>query len=190
MTELSRQTEIIPIEGSIRETVILPEGENRNEWLARGIFHFCQELTWLNGPMKEFCTDEACPEMTAGPGFVYLWQDSRTGTPRQVTAPQYIGLLLGWVNKQLEDEQIFPAKDSTFPPDFDEIVRNIMKRLFRVYAHFYYHHFGHFTALEIDKHLNTSFQRFIFFVKEFDLLSEEELEPLSDLIAKILAAPG
>ena len=61
-----------------------------------------------------------------------------------------------------------------------------MKRLFRIYAHFYYHHYENFRSLGMAKWLNTSFHHFILFTKEFNLIDADQLEPLSELIDKIV----
>jgi hypothetical protein len=43
---------------------------------------------------------------------------------------------------QIDDESIFPAQfGEAFAPSFQETVRTIFKRLFRVYAHIYHSHF-------------------------------------------------
>ena len=47
----------------------------------------------------------------------------------------------------LDDERIFPTEiGKPFPSDFMEHIRNIFKRLFRVYAHIYYCHFERMGA--------------------------------------------
>lgn len=45
-----------------------------------------------------------------------------------------------------------------FPKNFVSLVRNIFKRLFRVYAHMYHSHFAKIVALGEEAHLNTSFK--------------------------------
>jgi MOB kinase activator 1 len=72
-----------------------------------------------------------------------------------------------------------------FPKNFQQIVKNIFKRLFRVYAHMYHSHFDKIAALGEEAHLNTSFKHFILFVNEFQLIDKKELAPLEELI-KIL----
>lgn len=53
-----------------------------------------------------------------------------------------------WIESQLDDRNIFPvAPTDPFPPNFNEVVRNIFKRLFRVYGHIYHHHFKHVCNL-------------------------------------------
>jgi MOB kinase activator 1 len=47
---------------------------------------------------------------------------------------------------------------SQFPKDFVSRVKNIFKRLFRVYAHVYHAHFLSVITLGEEAHLNTSFK--------------------------------
>ena len=44
--------------------------------------------------------------------------------------------------RQLDNPAIFPQRyGGSFPPTFEATVRNILKRLFRVYGHIYHSHF-------------------------------------------------
>jgi MOB kinase activator 1 len=43
----------------------------------------------------------------------------------------------------------------------------IMKRLFRVFAHIYHVHYEKMVELQMDASLNTTFKHFVFFVKVF-----------------------
>jgi MOB kinase activator 1 len=95
---------------------------------------------------------------SAGAKYEYLWADGTTVTkPIKVSAPEYVDLLLGWVEGQLADESIFPqSTDHPFPKNFKTVLKNIYKRLFRVYAHVYCHHFDKVQALGAEAHLNTA----------------------------------
>ena len=106
-----------------------------------------------------------------------------------MTAPEYVDLLLSWIESQLNDEKLFPTStDSPFPKTFKSIVKNIFKRLFRVYGHLYYSHFDKITALGAEAHLNTCFKHFIFFVLAFDLVDKKELAPLE--VSRRLLVPN
>jgi MOB kinase activator 1 len=83
-------------------------------------------------------------------------------------------------------------------------VKNIFKRLFRVYAHIYHSHFPQVAALGEEAHLNTSFKHFIYLVcgsssklvsisadllpqvNEFQLIEKKELAPLDELIKTLV----
>ena len=65
----------------------------------------------LYGTITEFCTDESCGVMSAGPKYEYHWADGTTiKKPIKCSAPKYIDYLMTWVQDQLDDETLFPSK--------------------------------------------------------------------------------
>jgi MOB kinase activator 1 len=173
--------------GNMKDAVQLPEGEDINEWFAVNVVDLYNELSMLYATIADVCTRKCCPKMQAGPSVHYLWSDGqRYKRPTEFPAPVYIGLLFDWVDEQLQNEALFPSVIGVpFPKNFDQIVRNIMKRLFRVYAHSYCDHLQYLTDIDILKHLNTSFKHFIFFAKEFNLIPQDQLDPLKVIIEQL-----
>lgn len=116
--------------------------------------------------------------------YEYHWADGKAVKKAvAVSAPEYVDLLMSWVQSQLDDDTIFPSKIGVpFPSTFVKIVKTIFKRLFRVYAHIYYSHFQTIVSLGEEAHLNTSLKHFIYFVHEFNLIDKKELAPLQSLI--------
>jgi MOB kinase activator 1 len=168
--------------------VTIEDGEDPNECLARNVTHVTHQLELIWGTISEFCTAENCPHMTAGQGYKYLWP-SDTGPALPLSAPEYIKRLLSWVGAQLDDESIFPATPGApFPENFKETVRNIMRRLFRIYAHCYYHHTENFQSLGVKTMLDSCFTYFVLLTDQFDLIDAEQLDPLRDPIDAILRA--
>jgi len=172
---------------SMKEAVKCPPNEDRNEWIAVNTVDFYNEINMLYGSIAEFCTKETCPEMKAGQ-HTYLWADGvKIKKPISVSAPEYVDLLMQWVESQLNDETVFPVEYGTaFPKDFMNVVKTIFKRYFRVYAHIYHHHFKKVVDGGAEAHLNTCFKHLVYFITEFDLVDQKELEPLKDLVDKIL----
>eukprot|EP01027_Heterolobosea_sp_BB2_P010227 GEZU01015030.1.p1 GENE.GEZU01015030.1~~GEZU01015030.1.p1 ORF type:complete len:224 (+),score=60.41 GEZU01015030.1:218-889(+) len=169
--------------GDLANAVKVPAGEDTNEWLAVHVVDFFNTTNLIYGSLVEECTEIGCPKMNASPKYEYLWQDKKDKKPREVSAPEYVNLLMDWIEEQLNDEQTFPSQVSTpFPKNFKSTVSTIFKRLFRVYAHIYYQHFRKIQALGEEAHLNTAFRHFIMFVFEFDLIQPKELVPLKDHI--------
>jgi len=170
--------------GNLQAAVKLPPGEDINEWLAVNTVDFFNQVNLLYGSITEFCTPAVCPVMSAGPKYEYLWADDSTKKPVKVSAPEYVDNLMNWIQSQLDDENIFPSKiENPFPKNFHQlVVKNIFKRLFRVYAHIYYSHFQKIVNLDVEAHLNTCFKHFYYFSQEFDLIEKKELAPLQDLI--------
>ena len=177
--------------GNLRQAVMLPEGEDLNEWVAVNIVDFFNQINMLFGTITESCTSESCPMMSAGPKFEYLWADGATvKKPIKCSAPKYIDYLMTWVQDQLDDETLFPSRIGVpFPKNFIVIAKQILKRLFRVYAHIYHNHFQQVVTLGEEAHLNTSFKHFIYFIQEFNLVDKRELLPLQELIDKLVNKP-
>jgi len=125
--------------------------------------------------------------MNAGPKYEYLWADGKDiKKPLKCSAQKYVNYLMDWVQSLLEDEKVFPVDEKNeFPKDFISLVKTIMKKLLRVYAHIYYVHINEVIDLGVDAHLNTNFKHFYLFVKEFDLVQEKELLPMKGRIIVI-----
>ena len=48
---------------------MLPEGEDLNEWIAVNTVDFFNQINMLYGTITEFCTEQSCPVMSAGPKY-------------------------------------------------------------------------------------------------------------------------
>lgn len=139
--------------GNLQVAVRLPEGELFEEWLAVHTVDFFNHLNILYGTITELCTARECPVMCAGPRFEYHWQDSTSVKYRRSTklsAPEYVDCLLNWTQAQIDDATLFPVDSNDFPPNFVERVKAILRRLFRIYAHMYNHHFAQVCAMHIE----------------------------------------
>ncbi|KAM1809812.1 hypothetical protein ACFX15_026074 [Malus domestica] len=174
--------------GNLREAVRLPPGEDINEWLAVNTVDFFNQVNILYGTLTEFCTPVNCPTMSAGPKYEYRWADGvNIKKPIEVSAPKYVEYLMDWIEVQLDEESIFPQRlGAPFPSNFQDVVKTIFKRLFRVYAHIYHSHFQKIVSLKEEAHLNTCFKHFVLFTCEFRLIDKGELAPLQDLVESIL----
>lgn len=123
--------------------------------------------------------------MKATDEYEYLWQDSTNyKKPTKMSAPAYINHLMTWLQTLIDNESIFPARSGVpFPKTFGSQVRQMFKRMYRVYAHIYCHHYPLMQALGLEPHLNTSFKHFVLFVKEFEIATGREFwGPLADLV--------
>jgi MOB kinase activator 1 len=55
--------------GNMRSAVVLPKGEDLNEWLAVNTVDFFNEISLLYGTITDYCTAENCPVMNAGANY-------------------------------------------------------------------------------------------------------------------------
>ncbi|EFZ02097.1 Mob1/phocein family protein [Metarhizium robertsii ARSEF 23] len=206
--QLRQYAEVTLGGGSLRKVVKLPEGEDENEWLAvnSGLSRFRQDwiivsvltvavvdfynqINLLYGAITEFCSPHSCPEMKATDEFEYLWQDNENyKRPTKMPAPAYIEQLMTWVQSNIDNESVLPSKIGVpFPKSFPALVRQIFKRMYRVYAHIYCHHYPVIRELGLEPHLNTSFKQYVLFIDEHSLASGRDYwGPLGDLVDSML----
>ncbi|KAL8507886.1 hypothetical protein ACS0TY_018439 [Phlomoides rotata] len=186
--ELKKHIDALLSSGNLREAVRLPLGGDTYEWWAVNTVDLFNHANILYDTITEFCTPSTCPIMSAGPKYEYRWADGVTiKKPIIVSAQKYIEYLMDWIKQQLDDESIFPQIWGVqFPPNFQDVVKTILKRLFRVYAHIYHSHFQKIVSLKEEVHLNTCFKHFMLFTMEFGLIDKSELEPLKEIIESML----
>jgi MOB kinase activator 1 len=185
-------------ENALIQAVKLPQDEDLNEWLAVHVVDFYNQINMLYGAITEFCLPTTCPRMIATEEYEYLWQESNSANPinggthlpkRPVLLPacEYIENLMNWIQNFFDNDNIFPSKiGAPFPLQFQALVKTIFKRLFRIYAHIYCHHFHEITELGLQSHLNTSLKHYVLFSNEFGLISRKDYGPLEDLVDTML----
>lgn len=174
--------------GNLRSAVMLPENEDKSEWLAANVVDFFNEVSLLYG----LCADDAQKYTKPGdgfpPGFEYRWADGvKITKPMRCSSPEYVDYVMTWVEDQINNEEIFPVhENASFPPDFlENYVKNIFKRLFRIFAIIYHMHFAAIEKVDAAGHLNTCFKHFVFFLLEFDLLDEKEAKALKGPVTRL-----
>ena len=62
-------TNYLVFAGNLRLAVMLPEGEDLNEWVAVNTVDFFNQINMLYGTITEFCTEQSCAVMSAGPKY-------------------------------------------------------------------------------------------------------------------------
>ena len=74
---------MLDISGNLRSAVQLPEGEDRNEWIAVNTVDFFNQINMLYGTITEFCTEDRCAIMSAGrpTTFPFFRQNFRENGP-------------------------------------------------------------------------------------------------------------
>lgn len=171
----------------LRDVVRLPGDEDLNDWLAVHVVDFYNRINLIYGTISEECTTESCPVMSGGPKYEYYWADNdKYKKPTALPAPQYISLLMDWVDNQVNDEHLFPpSQDTPFPKNFQSVAKNIFKRLFRVFVHVYIHHFNKILSLGAEAHINQCYKHFYHFITEFNLIEKRELNPLREMTIKM-----
>ncbi|WVO15449.1 hypothetical protein L204_103107 [Cryptococcus depauperatus] len=154
------------VKGSFKTIVAPPNGT---------VFDFYHNLNHFYGVLTEFCTIQNCATMSGGQTLNFLWPDQNQRLV-SLPAPTYIDFVMSWLQKMLEDENVFPTKSSKpFDQSFAYTAKHIYKHLFRIFAHLYHAHFEQILHLSIEAHFNSLFAHFLAFGKEFDLLVMKDL---------------
>ncbi|RKP31939.1 hypothetical protein METBISCDRAFT_12964 [Metschnikowia bicuspidata] len=182
-------------DNALIKAVKLPKDEDVNEWLAVHVVDFYNQINMLYGTITEFCSPQTCPRMIATEEYEYLWQDTSAmgiggitlKKPVSLPACEYVENLMNWIQNFFDNDNIFPSKiGAPFPQQFPSLVKTIFKRLLRIYAHIYCHHFHEISELGLQSHLNTSLKHYVLFSNEFELISRRDYGPLEDLIQTML----
>ncbi|KAJ8144823.1 hypothetical protein OXX80_007201 [Metschnikowia pulcherrima] len=182
-------------DNALINAVKLPRDEDVNEWLAVHVVDFYNQINMLYGTITEFCSPQTCPRMIATEEYEYLWQESASSAggnialkkPISLPACEYVENLMNWIQNFFDNDNIFPTKiGAPFPQQFPSLIKTIFKRLLRIYAHIYCHHFHEISELGLQSHLNTSLKHYVLFSNEFDLISRKDYGPLEDLIQTML----
>jgi len=171
----------------LRECVQLPWGVGRYEWIAAKTVGLFEELVMLVTVIEGTCTQETCPRMCCGKHVSYQWADEQEPVPRELAAINYMETLVEYGHELLSNSAVLPRDGGPFPKNFEHLMRTLHKRFFRIYAHAYIHHFADFEGRGGEKHLNFCFKHWLFFIREFGLVSDEDMRPLSQLIASFEA---
>ncbi|KAH0790102.1 MOB kinase activator-like 1A [Histomonas meleagridis] len=168
---------------NLEASVKCPPGRDVNDWLSMNTLEFYNELNLFYSIVEDKCTTESCPHMSAG-NYQYYWEDSaQYKKPTDLPAHKYMELLVDWITQLLNNPDIFPDDPIIpYPPDFLKIVSKIFRRMFRIYAHIYFHHKDSLKKIGGMGHLNTSFRHFIAFVKQYNLMDPKEFAPLQPII--------
>lgn len=158
-----------------------------NDWLAVHVVDFFNRINLIYGTVSEYCTEQSCPTMSGGSRYEYLWADTNLyKKPTALPAPRYIELLMDWIESQINNEEIFPVTtDVPFPKSFSQLCKKILTRLFRVFVHVYIHHFDRIVSIGAEAHVNTCYKHFYYFVTEFELITQKELDPLAEMTKRI-----
>ncbi|KAK7888874.1 hypothetical protein WMY93_024434 [Mugilogobius chulae] len=162
-------------------------GRTSTTGVAVHVVDFFNRINLIYGTISDSCTDQTCPVMSGGPKYEYRWQDEhKYKRPTALPAPKYMSLLMDWIEVQINNENIFPTNVGTpFPKSFMQVAKKILSRLFRVFVHVYIHHFDRVSQMGAEAHVNTCYKHFFYFVTEFNLIDNKELEPLKEMTSRM-----
>eukprot|EP00930_Biecheleria_cincta_P058222 TRINITY_DN4407_c0_g1_i1.p1 TRINITY_DN4407_c0_g1~~TRINITY_DN4407_c0_g1_i1.p1 ORF type:complete len:216 (-),score=42.31 TRINITY_DN4407_c0_g1_i1:3-650(-) len=169
----------------VRASVVKPSHVDEDTWIASKSKLILEEVVRVVHLLEDLCTDESCPVMCAGKDTKYSWADEANPNPVQLTAPEYMRVLVDWAHSKLFSKELIPVDGSPMPRNLRSNLSIIFRRVFRVYAHVYRHHLEPIRSCGAEAHINCCFKHFLYFVLHFRLVTRAEMAPLDSLIKKM-----
>jgi MOB kinase activator 1 len=184
--KLHLQTQATLGTAKVRDSVRLPPYIPEDEWIAAQLLTHLMQAEHVVNLMHDICVEETCPCMNAGEHMNYAWTDDANPVPQEMCAYQYMRKTINYTEEKMRDRMLFPLDGSPFPAQYMPTMKTLCKRVFRIYAHVYLSHIEIFYHFKADAALNLYFKHFLYFVREFKLVSEKDMSPLDKLIKQFL----
>lgn len=150
----------------------IPEGMSLNLWAYEHLRQVLLELNKLVTLLQHSCTKETCPTMMATPDYTFLCANHGP-TPMQCSAVDYTLHSLAAYRALLNNSTIFPSRVKVADKSAKHF-RDVIRRLWRIFAHCYFHHREIFDDFEQRTHLC---RRFTVFSTQHGLVTPEQLVP-------------
>ncbi|KAG0087482.1 hypothetical protein BGZ92_007305 [Podila epicladia] len=151
---------------NVDQLVAVPKDQNENPWTYEHLCQVCLELNYLIVQVEPECTPESCPEMRAEEWIYYC---ATHPAPRECCAIDYLTHTLDGASALLNNVKFFPSRiaiASSASKNFTSIAR----RLYRIFAHTYFHHRDIFDAFEAETSL---YERFLKMCKARGLITDK-----------------
>jgi len=127
-------------------------------WQYEHLRQFVIEFNLLLVALGDECTPETCPKMTASNEWQYLCAAHRK--PQDCAAIDYMTHTIDGSTALLTNAKHFALRTEV-PPSNAKYFQSMARRLYRIFAHVYYHHRQIFDEIEADMHLCARFSHFV-----------------------------
>ncbi|RIB17528.1 hypothetical protein C2G38_2131925 [Gigaspora rosea] len=131
----------------------LPPGHEEDTWQYEHLRQLCLELNYLVIQLEAECNRQSCPEMKADE-WMYLC--AAHPNPTNCCAIDYIVHTLDGATTLLNSHKYFPSRIS-IPETSIKYYQSIARRLYRIFAHAWFHHREIFEAFENENQLYARF---------------------------------
>jgi len=147
------------------------KGIELEEYVRKQVSRFVIQLNVLACYLGEVCTYSSCPQMTATKDVLYLCAAHEVA--KECCAIDYISHCLDGATSLLTSEDVMSHSSSGKNQEVNlQPFRVIMRRLYRLFAHAYFHHIDTFKRFEQETEL---FDHFCTFATSFNLISSADM---------------
>ncbi|GBC02204.1 hypothetical protein RclHR1_00450039 [Rhizophagus clarus] len=153
---------------NIDALVELPPGQDKETWQYEHLRQLCLELNYLVIQLEAECNRQTCPDMKANE-WQYLCAAHQT--PMTCCAIDYIVHTLDGATTLLNSQKYFSSR-ITIPETSLKHYQSIARRLYRIFAHAWFHHREIFEAFENE---NMLYARFLKLSDRYELMAKNLL---------------
>ncbi|KAJ1726762.1 hypothetical protein LPJ61_004976 [Coemansia biformis] len=158
----------------------VPDGVDRLGWLFEHMRQICIEMGLYVAQIRKECTEQTCPMMRANEAPFYC---AGHGHPRPCSAIGYAVHTLDYAVRLLTSA--FPGGGSGSVDEASQKhFQSMVRRLYRIFAHAYFHHREFFERQEAASYL---YARFVRLARKYGLVLEAQLV-IPDLPTTVEAA--
>ncbi|KAI7904408.1 Mob1/phocein [Cokeromyces recurvatus] len=149
----------------VHHIVELPDNVDDEVWQYEHLRQVCLELSLLVVALESECTKQNCPEMKAD-GWLYLCAAHPATQSVHCPAIDYIIHTLDGATILLNNSKYFPSRISVPEPSLKHF-QSIARRLYRIFAHAYFHHREIYESFENETSL---YARFLLLSQTYGLI--------------------
>jgi len=136
----------------------LPEQQDESVWKYEHLRQFTLELGIYLVRLDKVCTAQSCPQMKCTDEWEYFC--AAHTPPKQCSAIDYFNHTLKQTADTLNDTKLFYSRVAIAQGSVKHF-QSIARRLYRLFAHCFFHHLEVFNELEEETHLCERFTKFI-----------------------------
>jgi hypothetical protein len=145
----------------------VPPGVDECVWQYEHIRQFILELNLLVVQLQGICTSKVCPKMKATDEWLYLCASHKQ--PQECSAIDYMIHSLDHATAIMHNTKNFNSRVS-IPAASTKHLLSIVRRLYRLFLHTYFHHREIFAEFEKEMHLCGRFSEF---ARRFKMMSAD-----------------
>ncbi|KAI9598464.1 Mob1/phocein [Syncephalis fuscata] len=137
--------ELVRVDRSnVSKLLQMPPGQNEEIWQYEHLRMLCMDINYLVIQLEIECTKESCPEMKADE---WLFLCAAHLQPQACCAIDYAFHTLDGATSLLNSHKYFPSRLSIMNSSLKHF-QSIARRLYRIFAHAWYHHREEFNSFE------------------------------------------
>ncbi|KAK5574896.1 hypothetical protein RB653_010150 [Dictyostelium firmibasis] len=144
-------------ETDIDSVLTMPQGHDLNVWQYEQIRQFTLELNHFIVLFKDICNSNTCPQMKATDDWLFLCASHKQ--TQECSAIDYIVHTLDSTSSLLNSDKHFPKRIEILASSTKHF-QSICRRLYRIFAHAFYHHREVYNEYESKTLLHKRFVKF------------------------------